>query len=284
MKLLLLLTLALLPQTQQPPAQAPSPTDPAVHARLNLPTPANPRLPTLWLVGDSTVRNGRGDGANGQWGWGEPLVTFFDPTKINVVNRAIGGRSSRTYITEGHWTDTLKMIKPGDTVLFQFGHNDGGDPAEPTRARSSLPGIGDDTREIENPILKVHETVHTFGFYLTQYIEDTKKAGATPILCTLIPRKGWKDGKAIRNKDTYAGWTEQIAAKEHVALIDLNELIATQYDTLGEQKVEALFADPHTHTTLAGAEINAATVVHGLKLLPQDPVAADFSPKGKSTP
>ena len=282
----ILLTLALLTGSciaQVQPAQTPSPTDPAATARnLNLPVPANPALPTLWLVGDSTVRNGHGDGAQGQWGWGEPLVTFFNPAKINVVNRAIGGRSSRSYITEGQWALTLKMIKPGDTVLFQWGHNDGGDPADPTRARASLPGIGDETREIENPILKIHETVHTYGWYLTQYIQDTKKAGATPILCTLIPRKGWKDGKAIRNKESYAGWAEQIAAKEHIGLIDLNEMIASQYDTLGEAKVETLFADPHTHTSLAGAELNAATVVRGLKLLPKDPVAADFSPKGEA--
>ena len=64
--------------------------------RIPLPVPANPKLPTLFLVGDSTVRNGQGDGAGGQWGWGEPLVDDFDTTKINVVNRAIGGLSSRT--------------------------------------------------------------------------------------------------------------------------------------------------------------------------------------------
>src|SRR5947209_18262099 len=83
---------------QQLAAQQPSPTDPALHEQLGLPKPANPHLPTLFLVGDSTVRNGHADGANGQWGWGEPLVDYFDPAKINVVNRAIGGRSSRTYI------------------------------------------------------------------------------------------------------------------------------------------------------------------------------------------
>ncbi len=63
------------------------------------PMPANPNLPTLWLIGDSTVRNGTlGDnGPAGQWGWGAPLPAFFDATKINVVNRAFGGTSSRTF-------------------------------------------------------------------------------------------------------------------------------------------------------------------------------------------
>ena len=236
--------------------------------------------PTLFLVGDSTVRNGHGDGAQGQWGWGEPLAAFFDPAKINVVNRAIGGRSSRTYRTEGHWADTLALMKPGDIVLFQFGHNDSGIPDEPTRARASLPGVGDETLAIENPILKVHEVVHTFGWYMTQYVEDTRAKQAIPILCSPIPRKIWKDGKVVRNASNYGGWTRQVAAKEHVDFIDLNEIIGRRYDALGEAAVEPLFADPHTHTSLAGAELNAESVVAGLKRLADDPVARDFSAKG----
>ena len=268
---------------QVQPAQTPSPTDPAVTATaksLNLPVPKNPKLPTLWLVSDSTVRNGHGDGAQGQWGWGEPLVAFFNPAKINVVNRAIGGRSSRSYINEGQWGLTLSMIKPGDTVLLQWGHNDGGDPADPARARASLPGVGEETKEIDNPITHRHEVVHTYGWYLRQYVEQTKAAGATPIMCSLIPRKGFKDGKAVRNKDSYAGWAQQVAEQEKIGFIDLNEMIAAQYDVLGPEKVEPLFADPHTHTSAAGAEINAATVVRGLKMLGKDPVAGDFSAKG----
>jgi lysophospholipase L1-like esterase len=244
--------------------------------------PANQTLPTLWLVGDSTVRNGHGDGANGQWGWGEPLVEFFDPAKINVVNRAIGGLSSRNFITEGHWKEVLGMMKRGDVVLIQFGHNDGGPLDDPARARGTIPGVGEQTAEIENPILKMHETVHTYGWYMRQYIEDAKAKGVTPIVCTLIPRKTWKDGKIVRNDDTYAGWAREVAAQEKVGVIDLNEHIAEQYDAMGERNVEAMFADPHTHTSRAGAELNAEVVVAGLKALPEDPVANDFSAKGNA--
>ena len=272
-----------LPQEQaQPPAQTPSPTDPAVHAALHLPVPANPALPTLFLVGDSTVRNGKGDGANGQWGWGDELAPFFDTTRINVVNRAIGGRSSRTYITEGHWADTLALMKPGDIVLFQFGHNDGGIPDEPTRARSSLPGVGDRTLDIKNPILKKDETVHTFGWYMTKYVTDTRAKGATPILCSLIPRKIWHEGTVARNAQDYAGWTREVATSEHVPFVDLNNIIADRYDALGETAVEPLFADPHTHTSLAGAQLNAEAVVIGLKRLPDNPTARFLSPKGQA--
>ena len=266
----------------QQPEQTPSPTDPAVHEKLGLPKPANSKLPTLFLVGDSTVRNGHGDGANGQWGWGEPLVDYFDSSKINVVNRAIGGRSSRTYITEGHWDDTLALMKPGDVVLFQFGHNDAGPLDDTARARGTLHGVGEETQEIENPILHRHETVHTYGWYMRKYVADTLAKGAIPILCSPIPRKIWKDGKVVRNGQDYGGWAREVAAQSHVAFIDLNEIIARRYDALGEAKVDALFADPHTHTSRAGAELNAEAVVAGLKTLTKDPVATDFSAKGKA--
>ena len=265
---------------QVQPAQVPSPTDPGAMSRPALPVPKDPKLPSLILVGDSTVRNGRGDGGQGQWGWGEPLVAFFDPAKINVVNRAIGGRSSKSYISEGEWDKTFEYIKPGDVVLFQWGHNDGGKPDEPTRTRSSLPGLGEETVEIDNLILKKHEVVHTYGWYLRKYVEDTKAKGAIPILCSLIPRKIWKDGKVARNGNDYAGWARQVAESQHVGFIDLNNMIADRYDALGEAAVEPLFADPHTHTSLAGAEINAEVVVQGLKRLKVDPVAGDFSAKG----
>jgi lysophospholipase L1-like esterase len=273
------------PASAQPlPEQQPSPTDPAVHARLNLPTPANPQLPTLFLVGDSTVRNGRGDGAGGQWGWGEPLVDFFDRAKINVVNRAIGGRSSRTYITEGHWADTLALMKSGDIVLFQFGHNDSGPLDDAARARGTLPGVGDETRDIQNPILRRPETVHTYGWYMRQYVVDTMARGATPILCSPIPRKTWKGGKVVRNDENYGGWARQIARQQHVAFIDLNAIIADRYDALGEARVEPLFADPHTHTSRSGAELNAECVVAGLKGLPDDPLTGFFSAKAQAIP
>ncbi len=257
-------------------------TDPASHAKIGLKPPANPKLPTLFLVGDSTVRNGHADGANGQWGWGEPLVEFFDTSKINVDNRAIGGRSSRSYIMENEWAETLAFVKPGDVILFQWGHNDDGPLDDPARARGTLHGAGDETKEVDNPILKIQETVHTYGWYLRKYVADTKAIGAIPIICSPIPRKTWKDGKIVRNAANYGGWARQVAEEEHVGFIDLNEMIARRYDALGEPAVEPLFGDPHTHTSRAGAELNAECVVAGLKALQHDPVARYFSAKGKA--
>lgn len=247
-----------------------------------LPTPQNPALPTLYLVGDSTVRNGNGTGQHDQWGWGEPLAAFFDSSRMNVVNRALGGRSSRTYITQGHWESLLAMLKPGDIVLFQFGHNDSGPLDDTARARGSLPGTGAETREIFNPITRKHETVHTYGWYMRQYVAETLAHHATPILCSPIPRKIWEEGKIVRNTSNYGGWARQIALEEQIDFINLNEIVARRYDAMGPAAVEPLFGDPHTHTTWAGAEINAESVVAGLKALPKHPVNSYLSPKGQA--
>ena len=250
-----------------PPYPIPLRTD------LHLPEPANPDLPTLFLIGDSTVRNGRGDGANDQWGWGEPLVNLFDTARINVVNRAVGGLSSRTFLTRGHWSRVLAMMKPGDFVIMQFGHNDSSPLDDPARARGTLPGTGDETREIDNPITKQHEVVHTYGWYLKRFVEDARARGATPIVCSLIPRKIWKEGKIARNYDTYAGWAAGVARSTGTLFIDLNGLIAARYDELGQEKVETLFAAEHTHTGRAGAELNAEMVIVGLQALERNPLA-----------
>jgi lysophospholipase L1-like esterase len=239
--------------------------------------PANPALPTLFLIGDSTVRNGRGDGAGGQWGWGEPLADFFDAARINVVNRAVGGLGSRTYLTQGMWDRVLEMLKPGDFVMMQFGHNDAGPLDDAARARGTLGGVGEDTRDIDNSITGKREVVHTYGWYLQRFIADARAKGATPILCTLVPRKIWKDGKMARNTLDYAGWAARVAAAAKVPLVDLNEIIARRYDELGPEKVEPLFADPDTHTTRAGAELNAECAIAGLKGLDANPLARFFS-------
>jgi rhamnogalacturonan acetylesterase len=257
-------------------------TDPGVAVRPPLPTPRDPLLPTVYLVGDSTVRNGKADGAGGQWGWGEPLADFFDPSKINVVNRAIGGRSSRTYISEGRWDELLALLKPGDFVLLQFGHNDSGPLDDTSRARGTLPGVGDETREIDNPITKKHEVVHTYGWYMRKYAADIIARGAFPVICSPIPRKIWKDGKIVRNAEDYGGWARQAAAAEKAAFVDLNAIVAQTYDLLGEAQVEPLFADPHTHTSRAGAELNAECVVAGLKALDGNPLGRFLSAKGRA--
>ena len=221
--------------------------------------------PVFYIIGDSTVKNGDGTGKNNQMGWGTVITPFFDTPSIDVRNHAIGGRSSRTFITDGRWNTILVALKKGDYVIMQFGHNDASPLDDTARARGTIKGIGDDSTEIYNPIRKIKEVVHTYGWYMRRFVKDIKAKGAIPIVCSLIPRDNWKDGKVIRSADSYGLWAKQIAEQEGAYFIDLNELIAAKYEEMGEQEAHKFFQVDHTHTDVEGAKLNAEIVAKALK-------------------
>jgi len=238
---------------------------------LALPLLAAAQAPTIFLIGDATVRSGHGPASINQWGWGEKLTDFIDSGKANLVNLA-GGTSNRNFYNSAEWQKTLATIKPGDFLIVQFGHNDNlGDPAWATKA--SLPGTGAETADWNG------QTVRTYGWYLRQYIQEARAKGATPILCSIVPRKEWKDGRINRDSNPFGKWAAEVALLEDAPFVDLHEIVARQYDRLGPAVVDPLFADPHTHTSLAGAELNAAELIAGLKGLASDPVEAYLSAK-----
>lgn len=150
-----------------------------------------------------------------------------------------------------------------------------------SRARGSIRGTGEETQEIDNLLTKKHEVVHTYGCYLHKYVADTKAKGATPIILSPIPRKIWKDGKVIRASGDYGKWAAEVAKSVAAAFVDLNEITARRYEEVGVEKVNMLFADEHTHTNAVGAEINAASVVAGLKGLKSCALCKYFSAKAK---
>ncbi|HEX8290754.1 MAG TPA: rhamnogalacturonan acetylesterase, partial [Pyrinomonadaceae bacterium] len=195
--------------------------------------PADPKLPTLFVVGDSTANNN----ANGGRGWGDPFAAFFDASKVNVLNRARAGRSSRTFLTEGLWDRVLQDLKAGDFVLIQFGHNDGG-PLDTGRARGSLPGLGEEAREVTKPD-GTKEIVHTFGWYNRRFVADVKAKGATPIILSLTVRNIWKEGRVERGSGKFRQWAEELARAEGVRFVDVTTVIADRYEALGQEKVKA---------------------------------------------
>ncbi|MGL1957257.1 MAG: rhamnogalacturonan acetylesterase [Colwellia sp.] len=238
---------------------------------LRLPFVANTKLPSLFVVGDSTVRNGAGDGGNGEWGWGDFISENIASNKFNTVNRAVGGLSSRTFITGGHWQRALNMMKPGDYVLMQFGHNDAAPLNDNKRARGTIKGTSEALAVIDNQITKQQETVHSYGWYLRKMIGEAKAKGITPIICSPVPRKIWQNEKIKRHQDSYQQWAQQVARQSGSMFIDLHTLVAHQYDNLfdnqGPEAVDALFADKHTHTSKEGAKLTAKIVGQELKYL-----------------
>jgi rhamnogalacturonan acetylesterase len=221
--------------------------------------------PVFYIIGDSTVKNGDGTGKNNQMGWGTVIAPYFDSTKIVVSNHAIGGRSSRTFITEGRWKKVLETLKKGDYVIIQFGHNDASPLDDTARARGTIRGIGADSMQTYNPIRKMKEVVYSYGWYMRQYVKETKAKRAIPIICSLVPRNNWKDGKVVRSDSSYALWARQIAAEEGAYFIELNELVAAKYDAMGAAAVKKFFPADNTHTNLPGAELNASIVAAELK-------------------
>ena len=242
---------AQIPSTQiDPPPQSNAPSD----------APLNPRLPTLFIVGDSTARNG----AN--LGWGDHLANYFDTTKINIANRARAGRSSRTYINEGQWAKTLAEMKPGDTMLFQMGHNDGGDLGG-AKPRGEIKGIGNESQEIPQvagPLAGTTETVHTYGWYVRKYVAEARARGVTPVFLTITIRNIWKDGKIERDMG-YTTYIHQLSEELHVPIADMATLEADYLESLGPEKTALLFPIDHTHTSASGAEMNARMVATALR-------------------
>ncbi len=243
--------------------------------------PPDPRKPTLFVVGDSTAANNNDVNAVG---WGIPFADYFDPAKIAVRNRARGGRSSRTFVTEGRWERVREELKPGDIVLLQMGHNDGGAINDNSRARGSLPGLGDETQEIDNQVTKKHEVVHTYGWYMTKMITEAKARGAKVVVLGLTVRDIWKGPTVERGPGNYSALSAQLARAQRLEFLDLTNLVADAYEKLGPERVKAFFPRDHTHTSAAGAALNASLVVAGLKALGDVIPPEDFLPPARGQP
>lgn len=227
--------------------------------------------PTLFLIGDSTVKNGKGKGDGSLWGWGSFIGNLFNEEKITVENDALGGTSSRTFQTNGLWDAVLVKIKKGDFVMMQFGHNDSSPLDDTARARGTIKGIGMESKDTYNPIKKKQETVYSYGWYMRKFINDVKAKGATPIICSPIPRNPVNNDKVVLATDSYASWAEEVAKAEKIDFIPLNQIIKDKYAALSAVEVKTFFTEKdHTHTNQAGAKLNAAAVVEGLKKLKQN--------------
>lgn len=245
-------------------------------SKLTVEKAANTALPTLHIVGDSTVRIG--GSVKGLVGWGERIQPYFDTNKINVVNEAIGGRSARTYYTEGRWDKVEGELKPGDFVVIQFGHNDGGHIGDPRyKHRPDGKGIGPETVPVKMPDGST-EQVHTFGWYMAHFVDTAKAKGATVILCAPIPHKQrWEKGRDFAEM---AKWDEDVAQAHGALFLDLTMVITDAYKKVGKEKADSFFADKGTHTNDDGAKFNARCVVSGLKSLPGDPLDKFLSSEG----
>jgi lysophospholipase L1-like esterase len=127
--------------------------------------------PTLYTIGDSTMADKIKPDENPEKGWCQVLPSFFDLNKITIDNRAVNGRSTRSFINEKRWESVYKSLKKGDYVFIQFGHND--------------EKIADSTR-YTNP--------HTaYRYNLIRFVTEAREKGAIPILFSSIARRNFNE-------------------------------------------------------------------------------------------
>lgn len=172
---------------------------------------------TVWMVGDSTMCVY--DSARFPLtGWGMPFARYFDTTVV-VKNRARGGRSTRTFISEGLWRKVQDSLMPGDYVLIQFGHND---------ESANYPDRYTPPADFEKN--------------LTWMVSEVRKEKAIPVLITPVSRRKFNDsGKALETHPIYSPIVRQVAARTKVALIDLDSLSLALYQRFGPRDAPLLF-------------------------------------------
>jgi lysophospholipase L1-like esterase len=210
----------------------------------------------IWLIGDSTM-SVKEVKAYPETGWGMPFVFFWDSTVL-VDNRAMNGRSTRTFMEEKRWDPVVSEMQEGDYVFIQFGHND------------------------EVPTKKSYVPENDFKNNLVKYVTDTRNKKATPVLITPVARRKFdSSGHIVGTHDGYSGIVRSTAADQKVMLIDLDKKSQELYEQLGLEHSKLLFLqlkpgehpnypegkDDNTHFNELGARMIAQIVLQEIKVL-----------------
>lgn len=219
--------------------------------------------PMLFIIGDSTVKN-EDSGDDSMWGWGSVIAENFDTTAMTIENHAMAGRSARTFLDEGRWDKVYDALQPGDFVLMQFGHNDGGD-INTGKARGELHGSSSESKVFKMEKTGRNQVIYTYGWYIRKFIMDALEKGAVPIVLSHTPRNRWTDGKIESNAATFGKWAREAAKHTDAYFIDLNAISGKKLQALGEGRTDKFFKNDHTHTSKEGARLNAASIAEGLR-------------------
>jgi lysophospholipase L1-like esterase len=214
---------------------------------------------TVWLAGDSTMAQKQPD-KRPETGWGEALQPCFDSSRVRIANRAMNGRSTRSFVAEGRWKAIVDSLKAGDYVFIQFGHND----EKVGTANYSSP---DDYRR-----------------NLLRFVDDVRSRGGHPVLFTPVVRRRFEGTRLVDTHGAYPDAARAAAAEGHVPLVDMTRTSAALVEPLGPDSSRALWlhlepgananypAGVHddTHFNPRGAERMAGLAVEALRALHLD--------------
>lgn len=216
--------------------------------RTGTPTPTirSSGIPTVYICGDSTVQT-YSSSYYPQAGWGQFIASYFT-TNVKFDNRAIGGRSSRTFITDGRLDSILSVIKPNDYLFVQFGHNDA-DSSKPERYCAPYT---------------------TYKEYLKQYVDRARQYNAIPVLITPVARLHYVNGAFVNDFPDYCTAMKQVAAENNCKIIDLMTKSLNYLTSIGYNEAYTLYmvssnGTDYTHFTEKGATQMARLVSQGVK-------------------
>lgn len=225
---------------------------------------------TVYLAGNSTVVNQDDE----PWGsWGQMIPRFFKPG-VSFANHAESGLTLGSFIGSRRLKKILSIIKPGDYLFIEFGHNDQKEKGENSGAYKSY-----------TERLKI-------------FVNETRQKGGIPVIVTSTSRRAFENGKIVNSLGDFPDAARKVAAAENVALIDLNTMTATLFNALGEEKSKKAFVHypanaypgqdkplaDNTHFNTYGAYEIARCVVEGVKSANLGLVKFLVDPKAKFDP
>lgn len=211
---------------------------------------------TIFIAGDSTAAPKIPE-KRPETGWGEMLGKFFKDGKVKIENRAMNGRSTKTFISENRWQTIIDELKKGDYVFVQFGHNDS---AKEKGERYTPP---EDYRK-----------------NLIRFVKETRAKKANIVLLTPVMRRRFdKDGKFYDTHGKYPDIVRAVAKEYKVSLIDMHRKSEKLLVALGAEESKKLFLilkekespnypkglDDNTHFKPEGAEAMAKLAVEGIR-------------------
>lgn len=179
--------------------------------------PLPPSHTHVYLIGDSTMAD-KEIHKYPETGWGMPFRYYFDSTVV-VDNRAMNGRSTKSFIAEQRWQAVYDSLQEGDYVFIQFGHND---ESKTKKERYTTP--------------------EAFKENLKKFVRETRQRKATPVILSAVARRNFDSGGHItESHPVYAGLAYEVAREEQVAFIDLNEKTKALLDSFGAEQSKLLF-------------------------------------------
>lgn len=170
--------------------------------------PADTSITTLWLCGNSTVV----DQDYEPWAsWGQMLPRWFDST-VSVANYAESGETASTFIAAGRLKKILSLIRPGDYIFVEFGHND---------QKQHFAGAG---------------AYYNFSTCLKTFVDEARSRKAIPVFVTPTQRRSFgKNGKIQETHGDYPDAMRLVARRENVPLVELHDMTRSFYEAMGEE-------------------------------------------------